>query len=287
MSDVLIIGNGPSGVSCSLYTSRAGLSTTIIGKDFGALSKAEKIENYYGFPTPVSGTELIERGLIQAKNLGVDVISDEVVSIGYDGEFTVKTKFGDYSAAALVLATGSKRAAPPIKGLTELEGKGVSYCAVCDAFFYKRKDVCVLGCCDYALSEATELISIANSVTILTNGAKPSDSIPSSIKVITTPISELIEKDEKLSRVVFKDNTSIEVAGLFVAVGVAGSADFAKKLGLETSGSNIVTNENMMTNIPGIFAIGDCTGGVLQIAKAVYDGAKAGLEVIKFLRNKK
>ncbi|WP_027399689.1 NAD(P)/FAD-dependent oxidoreductase [Anaerovorax odorimutans] len=287
MSEVLIIGNGPAGISAALYTARAGLKTTVIGKDTGALAKAEKIENYFGFEEPISGDKLISQGVAQAKRLGVEIINDEVVGLNYDGSFLVKTSKNQYSADSVILATGSSRTIPPIKGTSDYEGRGISYCAVCDAFFYRDQDVAVLGNSNYALSEAIELLPIVKSVTLITNGKSPVKNIPEGIKVITKEIASFEGEDELLSKVCFKDGSFINISGVFVAIGVAGSSDLAKKLGAETNGTKIVVDENMTTNIPGLFAAGDCTGGLLQISKAVYEGAKAGTETIKFIRENK
>lgn len=283
MSDVIIIGNGPAGISTALYTARAGFKTTIIGKDNGALNKAEKIENYYGFEQPISGSSLIADGISQAKRIGANVLSDEVVGISYNGKLVVQTKEKEYMADSVVIATGSSRSAPNIKGLKEFEGLGVSYCAVCDAFFYKGKDVAVLGSGEYAVHEALELLSTSKSVTLLTNGKSLNAIVPAGIGINLKEI-ESFQGDEILNKVLFKDGTSLDAAGVFVAVGVAGSSALAKKIGVETDGTKIVVDENMATPVPGLFAAGDCTGGMLQISKAVYDGAKAGTEVIKYLR---
>ncbi|MHB8131803.1 MAG: NAD(P)/FAD-dependent oxidoreductase [Mobilitalea sp.] len=285
MSDIIIIGNGPAGISAALYTTRAGIDTIIIGKDYGALGKASKIENYYGFEQPISGKNLIEDGIAQAKRLGAKILSDEVLGISYTDKLVVTTKEKEYSADSVIIATGSSRSTLPIKGLKEYEGHGVSYCAVCDAFFYKGKDVAVLGNGEYALHEAVELLPTSNSVTLLTNGKQPSTIIPDKIRVNTNTIESFTGND-LLNTVHFKDGSSLSIAGVFVAVGVAGSTDLAKKLGAVTEKNKIIIDENMATNIPGLFAAGDCTGGLLQISKAVYDGAKAGTEVIKYLRSK-
>ena len=284
MSNVIIIGNGPAGISTALYTTRAGIDTMVIGKDHGALGKASEIENYYGFSQPISGKDLITEGIEGARRLGADIITDEVLGISYTDKLLVTTKSGEYSADSVVIATGTTRYVPKINGLKELEGHGVSYCAVCDAFFYRGKDVAVLGDGEYALHEALELLQTSNSVTLLTNGKQPSILIPDKIKVNTKLIDSLIGNDV-LDSVVFQDDSSLPIAGLFVAIGVAGSADLAKKLGAETENSKILTDENMATNIPGLYAAGDCTGGLLQVSKAVYEGAKAGIEIIKYLRN--
>ena len=145
----------------------------IIGKDHGALGKASEIENYYGFSQPISGKDLISEGMEGARRLGAEIISDEVLGISYSDKLTVITEGGEYEADSVVLATGTSRMAPKIKGLKEYEGHGISYCAVCDAFFYRGKDVAVLGNGNYALHEALELLPTSSSVTILTNGKEP------------------------------------------------------------------------------------------------------------------
>ena len=286
MRDVLIIGSGPAGISAAIYTSRANLKTTVISKDLSPLVKSEKVENYYGFAQPISGEKLITDGIAQAKRFGTEIITDQVVSINFDGEFILETLDGEYRAKSIIIATGSNRTAPRIKGFPLFEGKGISYCATCDAFFYKGRDVAVLGCCEYALHEAQELLPIAKSVTLVTNGVMPIAEIPKEIPIIQAEISAF-EGDDALERIVFKDGKPLEVAGVFVAIGVAGSSDLAKKLGAQTEGLRIVVDENMATTVPGLFAAGDCTGGQMQIAKAVCEGARAGTEAIKHIRSKK
>ncbi|MGL4789928.1 MAG: NAD(P)/FAD-dependent oxidoreductase [Anaerotignaceae bacterium] len=281
--EIVIVGSGPAGVSAALYTARSGIKTTIISNGKTALNKAHKIENYYGFSKPISGDDLYAEGIEQAKALGVEVINGEIVGLSFLNKLAVLTTDKAYEGDAIILATGSSRNTPNIKGLKELEGKGISYCAVCDGFFFKNKPLAVLGSGQYALHEAMELLPIAQSVTILTDGKPLEVEIPKEINVITHKILE-IGGNGKVEQVVF-DNESIEVAGIFVAQGVAGSGDLAKKIGAQTEGTKIVVDENMSTNVAGLYAAGDCTGGMLQIAKAVYEGAKAGTEVVKYLRN--
>lgn len=283
---IVVIGGGPAGISASLYTARAGIHTTVIGRDGGALAKTDKIENYYGFSQPVSGRELLEAGQQQARRLGVELVAGEVLSIGYLDRFTVTTKEQSLEGDAVILATGASRSAPRIPGLERLEGRGVSYCAVCDAFFYRGKDVAVLGSGEYALHEARELLPVAGSVTLLTNGGNLSglgSALPKEIQVVEKRLSQL-EGEDQLEAVVFEDGSRIPLAGLFVAVGVASSSDLARKIGAAVEGSKILVNELMETTVPGLFAAGDCTGGLLQISKAVYEGAKAAVEAIRFVR---
>ena len=281
--DVIIIGSGPAGISSALYTVRSNLKTLVLSQNKGSLRKAEKIENYYGWDPALSGNELIATGINQAINLGVQIHYEEVLSIDYFDKLTVKTVKNSYQATSVLIATGAERNTPKIKGIKAFEGKGVSYCAVCDAFFYRQKPVAVLGNGEYALHEALELLPVAKSVTILTNGQPLTVTPPEAIIINPTPVKELLG-ESTLQQIHLENETFLEIQGLFVAYGIAGSTALARKLGAETSGNNIEINAEMQTNIPGLFAAGDCTGGLLQIAKAVYQGAQAGLSMVKYCR---
>lgn len=280
MYDVIVIGSGPAGITAAIYAKRRNLSILVISKGNGTLQKAEKIDNYYGFENGISGKELYVNGIKQAKNLGIDFIEDEVINIEYINQFTIETVNSKYEAKAVILATGVSRNVPNIKGIKEFEGKGVSYCAVCDSFFYKGKDVAVLGDGNYAIHEFETLKPIASSVTILTNGNAMVENRNSSIEVNNKKIREF-RGDTKLEEVEFEDNTIQNLNGVFIAMGTASSSDLARKIGARIENNNIIVNENMETTVPGLFACGDCTGGLLQISKAVYEGAKAGLAVLK------
>ena len=287
MYDVIIIGAGPAGITAGLYAKRANLNTAIIYKDESSLEKAELIENYYGFEDGISGKELYEKGIEQAKNLNIDVKNEEVVNIQISNiGFDIITDKEQYSSKTLIFATGNKKNTPKIKGIKELEGKGISYCAICDGFFYRNKNIAVLGSGKYAISETNELINLAKEITILTNGEKAPEIRADNVKIDTRKIRE-VRGEDKVEEVEFEDDNKLKTEGIFVAQGVAGSSEFAKKLGIITKNDKIIVDENMQTNIKGIYACGDCTGGLLQISKAVYEGTKAGLEVIKYLRENK
>lgn len=282
--DALVIGKGPAGITASIYIKRAGYNPIVIGKDGGALEKTEKIENYYGFKEPVSGKQLFLEGMKQAQNLGIEIVTDEVLSVEYDGKvYIVKTRGREYSAKTVIIATGTNRKKSKIKGIKEYEGKGVSYCAVCDAFFYRGKDVAVIGEGEYAIHEAKHLEKVANTVTILTNGITKPEKRYQNIEINEKEIEEL-QGEEHITNIKFKDNTNLNIEGIFVAIGIASSIDFARKLGAIVEGQNIVVDKKMKTNIPGLYACGDCTGGILQIAKAVYEGMTAGLSAISHIR---
>ena len=285
MAKVVVIGAGPAGVAAALYPARAGIATTVLTRGPGALARAEGIENYYGVPGPVSGAELERRGIEGAKAVGVQFVEAEAVGLTFTDKLTVETLSGDYPADAVILATGASRAAPSIPGLKALEGHGVGYCATCDAFFYRGKDVAVLGSGEYALHEASALLPLAKSVTLLTGGAPLTAEFPPEIALCTEKVEAILgEEAGKVTGVRLAGGRELPLDGVFVALGVAGSTALARKMGAEVDGNRIVVDEHMMTTVPGLFAAGDCTGGLLQVAKAVYEGAMAGNEAAKALR---
>lgn len=291
--DILIIGSGPAGISAALYAKRAGADVTVISRGSGALAKAERIENYYGLAEPVSGAELEANGIAGAKRLGVKFVEGEVVGLAMNDDFTglvVQTAKEKFEAGAVILAAGSTRLAPKIPGLKEMEGKGVSYCAICDAFFYRGKVAAVLGEGEYALHEAEILLPHASKVMLFTNGKEPTIAIPDSIEVHKGKVSavEAAKENgmERVSGVMTEDGTFTPVNGLFVALGTAGSVDLARKIGAAVDNNRIVTDAEMATNVPGLYAAGDCNGGLLQVVKAAYEGAVAGLAAAKYVRKR-
>ena len=284
MPDLVIVGSGPAGVSAALYAARAGVRTTVLTKGPGALDRAELIQNYYGFAEPISGAELERRGIEGAKALGVNFVTTEAVGLTYTDRLTVETLAGEFPADAVILATGASRAAPKIPGLVGLEGHGVSYCATCDAFFYRGKDVAVLGNGEYALHEVQALLPVVKSVTLLTNGSPLTAQFPSEVAVHPEKIDAILG-EERVTGVQLNSGGIVELSGVFVALGVAGSTALARKLGAEVDGNRIVVDpRTMQTTLPGLYAAGDCTGGLLQVAKAIYEGALAGTEAAKALR---
>lgn len=286
-SDVVIIGKGPAGISAALYAVRANLSVIVVGKDSGALGKAHKIDNYYGFPEGISGEELFQNGIKGAERLGVQVITDEIFEISNENNlFRLTGSTADYEASACILAAGSSRKTLPIRGLKEYEGKGVSYCAVCDAFFYRNLPVAVVGSGEYAASEASHLQPIASEVTILTNGGPMNAAVPEGVKVNEKMI-QYVSGDDLLTTVTFEDGSTMRTDGFFIAIGTASSTDLARKLGVVTPEGKIEADENMATFIPGFYTAGDCNGGLLQVAKAVCDGALAGTSAVQYIRELK
>ena len=285
MYDVIVLGKGPAGIQAALYIKRASLNVLVIGKDGGALAKTDKIGNYYGF-TQISGPELLEQGYKHAKSLGIELIEEEVTGLSFGLEYTVTTTQNTYLSKAVIIATGSPRATVKIPNLKELEGKGVSYCAICDAFFYRKKIVGVLGHGDYAAQEAHELVNVADEVIVFTNGLEPTGQFDSRVKFIKNRIKNLVGRD-RLQAVTLDNDSTIEINGLFIALGSASATDLALKIGALVENNKIIVDEKKQTNVPGLFAAGDCTPGMMQIAKAVGDGCVAGLECIAYIRNLK
>lgn len=284
MYDVIVIGSGPAGISASIYLKRAQKNVCIITDGNSALKRTNKIENYYGIVS-ISGEDLYNTGVEQAEKLEISIVKDEVTNISFEKHFIVRTVNSEYEAKYVVIATGTNRAAPKVKGIKEFEGKGISYCAICDGFFYKDKNVAVVGSGNYAIHEAETLKLIANSVTILTNGQKMIENRDAAdFEVDETPIREF-RGDNVIKEVKFENNNTKAIDGVFIAIGTASSVDLARKIGAVIKGNNIVTNENMQTTVRGLYACGDCTGGLLQVNKAVYEGAVAALDIIKNLNS--
>lgn len=282
MIDVIIIGAGPAGISAGLYAKRANTNVLILYSGESNLEKAEKIDNYYGFENGISGKDLYNIGIKQAQNIGIKLKNEEVLHIEQEEQgFKVTTTEDFYTTKAVIISTGNKKLRPNIKGIQEFEGKGVSYCAICDGFFYRNKNVAVIGNGEFAINEANILKKIANNVTILTNGLDMQKN--EEFQINMNRIKE-IKGGLRVQEVVFEDNSLLEIDGLFVALGEAGGADFAKKMGVFTNNDSIIVDENMQTNIKGLYSCGNVNGGLLQISKAVYEGAIAGLAASKYIR---
>lgn len=280
--DALIIGKGPAGVQAALYMYRANVRPLIIGKDLGASEQAQIVDNFYGYPS-IGGPELIEIGIKQATDMGIEVVTDEVLSIRYEDEkYIVTTPLTTYKVIALLLATGTQRTIPRVRKIRNFHGKGVSYCAVCDAFFYRNKTVGVLGNASYAAHEAAELVEICDKVYVFTDGKDLEAEFDPRCIIITDKLKTVLG-DEKVSGLE-TDLTVINLDGIFVALGSASSTDIATQIGLEIANGRIVVNSEQETMIPGLYAAGDCTPGPQQIAKAVSDGCIAGMNMVSYVR---
>jgi thioredoxin reductase (NADPH) len=285
MIDTVIIGSGPAGISAAIYLKMVGIDSLILTTNNSSLHKAKEIENYYGFKK-ISGEELYNTGIEQAKSFDIPVIEEEVIGIDYDDTYTVITDKNSYKTRTIILATGLSRRSLTTRSLQQFEGSGISYCAVCDGFFYKNKTIGVVGNSNYAIKEISHLKNISNDIILFTNG-ESDDELKKNFDfpIYTNKIKEFLG-DKRLEKVLLDNDEEIKVDGLFIAVGVASGIDFAKKLGIESKDNKIIVDEEMKTNIPGIFAIGDVIGGSLQVNKAASDGGIVSKSIVKYLREK-
>ncbi len=285
MKQVIIIGYGPAGISAALYLKHAGIDPFVIGKDHGSFSSGrEDIDNYYGFSETINGKDLIENGLKQAKRQGIELANEPVIGLSeIESGFIVKTEHHEYQTKAVLLATGKRRLALNKPGFKKFIGKGISLCATCDGFFYRKKKLAIIGTGKYMLQELSHLKRVTDDITIFTNG-KPFNE-ETGYPVVTEPIKSFVGK-QKLQEIHTTKNV-YPFDGAFVAIGTPSALEFAQTLGIVMDKQNIVVDENYETNIPGLFAAGDIIGGKLQIAKAVYDGMMVAEMIYNCLNNNK
>jgi thioredoxin reductase (NADPH) len=298
--EVIIIGGGPAGLSAALYTSRARLSSLLIEKGAvgGQITNAELIENYPGFPQGISGLELGQLIHQQATRYGLETLAAEATGLELQGEKRVViTTKGKFTAKAVIIASGSERRKLGIPGEEELTGRGVSYCATCDGPFFRDRTVAVVGGGDAAITEALHLVKFATRVklihrrhelratTILQEKARAEPKIEF---LLDTKVEGIEGKDIvkrlNLSNVVSGEKTALDVAGVFVAIGLKPNTDYLKGvLPLDEAGY-IVTNEKMETTVAGIFAAGDVRlNSARQAITAAGDGATAAVYARKFI----
>ncbi|MDA8085764.1 MAG: FAD-dependent oxidoreductase [Nitrospiraceae bacterium] len=300
--DVLIIGGGPAGLTAAQYAARAGLKAVVIDKSpsAGALGFASRIENYPGLETALSGRELLDIFRRQAVNFGAKYVEAQVVGVNLSGNVKeVFTMEGTYSGKTIIVATGAMGRKPTIRGEAEFLGKGVSYCAVCDAAFFRDKTVCVIGGSEEAVKEAGHLLRNCREVYLISPSKKLG--IEPDHPVLKAPNLRLIEGTtvtailggEAVERVRIVDSEKredeIEVSGVFVYLhGSKPIIDFLTEA-VELSDSDcIVTNRMMETSIPGVFSAGDVTCvEVRQVVVAAANGAVAALSAEKFITHKK
>ncbi len=287
--DVIIIGAGPAGVQAGLYLVRANKSVLVLHTpDIGSLGNAKTIENFYGVGA-IDGKSLMGIGVDQLKKLGANVKECVVSSVAIDYEtndVVVSSAENRFMSKSLILAMGK---AIEKKGEFELpEASGVSFCALCDGYFYRGKKVAVLGDKEYAFAEFEHLLNVTDDITLLTN-AKSSKKLPKTItKINNNKILGIKKGKKRLIEVCFADGSHEEFDGLFVAEGDFDNNAISKILGIVIdSQGHVKVDDNMMTNVEGVFACGDMIGAPYQIAKAVADGMKAGLSVINFLNKQK
>ncbi|MBO4358255.1 MAG: thioredoxin-disulfide reductase [Erysipelotrichaceae bacterium] len=294
--DVIIIGAGPAGLSAAVYARRAGLDVLVIESEVygGKLSKTYEIENYPGI-RKIQGLELAQQLTDHAKDLGAELITGEVKEIvcSDDSKAVILKNGNEYEAPYVIVATGTKERMLDVPHAEEYTGRGISYCAVCDGFFYRNRKVAVIGGGNSALEESLYLASLAEKVTIiirrdvfraeagLVGRIRNNDRIDVIVKHL--PDSLRIE-DGKITGLVIKDTESgeletIECDGIFPYIGADPCTEFLDSSLLDENGY-IIVNEDMSTNIDGIYAAGDCTRKRLrQVVTACSDGAIAASSI--------
>jgi thioredoxin reductase (NADPH) len=282
MVDVIVVGGGPAGISAAIYLQRFKRDVLVLMKDQGALAKSDAIENYYGIVEAVSGTELIARGVAQAERLGVKVRKEEVLAIEAGDGFTVKTAQNVYAAKTVLLATGMSRTNLKVRRYNDFVGLGISFCAVCDGFLYRQKRIGIVGNGEFMLEELDNLRNFSKDLTVFTNGETLVHA-PENVRIVAEPLVEILGTDRLSGVATATAQYPLDV--LFVAIGTASASDFAIRIGAMMDNNKIVVDGDFMTNIEGLFAAGDCIGGLAQVAKAVSDGAQAGIAIHKHLKS--
>jgi thioredoxin reductase (NADPH) len=302
LHDIIIIGGGPAGLTAGLYASRNKLSTLLIEKGLigGNINEAEKVDNYPGFPQGISGMELTSLMHQQALQYGVEVVSDEAKAIKIEdkGKTTI-TSQGSFSAKALIIAGGSERQKLNVPGEKEYTGKGVSYCATCDAPFFRGKRVAVVGGGNAALYEALHIAKFASQVSIIHRRDQLRATPVVQDKVLAEPNIEFIwntvvkevqgdtfVRGLKVADVNSGKESFLEVDGVFVAIGLTPNTSYLKDIVPVDDRGYIIVDMNMETNVPGIFAAGDIrSNSIRQAIAAAGDGAIAAISASKYIDN--
>jgi thioredoxin reductase (NADPH) len=298
--EVIIIGGGPAGLTAGLYTSRAGLKSLLVERGIfgGQIVNAALVENYPGFPQGIPGLELGSLMHQQATKYGLEIVTAEVTGIAQGQPYSASTTEGSFEAAAIIIAAGSEYRKLEVAGEERLSGHGVSYCATCDGFLFRDREVAVVGGGDTAITDAMELSRHAKKVYVIHRRdqlragqvlQQRAFAQPKLEFVWDTVVEEVLGdkvlEELKLRNVKTGQESSLKVDGVFVAVGLmANSQQFFNILELDDTGY-IVTDEMMATSAPGIFAAGDIRrNSPRQVAAAVGDGVTAAKSAFKYVQ---
>ncbi len=288
MRNCVIIGAGPAGMNAALYLKRGGIEPIIIESDVpgGKMLKTYKIENYLGYES-IDGGELALKMSKQVKDLGVKIIRDKVIKVSHDDKFVIKCENNEFISDYVIVATGRIPRKLGLKNESELIGRGISYCAVCDGAFYKDKEVAIIGGGDSALTEALYLSDLCLKVYVLARkDLRASDVLQNRVKnkdniviLKNVEVSEILGND-KLSSILLNNGDRLDVSGMFIAIGGNSELSFLDSLGVELVNGYIKTNDRMESNIKGLYAAGDVRyKDFYQIITAASDGAIAALSI--------
>ena len=298
--DLAIIGGGPAGLAAGIYGARAALKTVLfeLGMPGGLAASTDVIENYPGFSEGVGGPELAQSMEAQAKRFGLEIVYSGVEEIAKkEGYFLLKTDDGEFKTGAVILATGAKPNFLKVKGETEYHGRGVSYCATCDGAFFRGKKLAVIGGGDSAVEEALFLTKFADKVSIVhrrgelraTKYLQQKAMKNDRIDFVWHSVPVEIRGQDTVGSVAIKDVRSGEISdlpvdGVFIYVGHSPSTDLIKGLAELDEKGYIITDDEMRTGTPGLFAAGDVRKKILrQVVTAVADGAIAAVAAEKYL----
>jgi thioredoxin reductase (NADPH) len=298
--DIVIIGSGPAGYTAAIYAARANLSVLMLqGYQVGGqLMLTSDVENYPGFEEGILGPPMMEKFEAQARRFGTEVIPEDVISIDFNKRpFKVTTDSGEYQARAIIISTGASAKWLGLPSEQRLQGRGVSACATCDGFFFKKKDVAVIGGGDTAMEEATFLTRYANHVTVIHRRDKFRASKimqdrafknPKISVIWDTEITEVLGENEvtglRLHNVKTDEESILPVQGFFLAIGHRPNTDLFKGILDMDKVGYIVPVEHTMTNIPGVFAAGDVTDHrYRQAVTAAGDGCRAAIDAERWL----
>jgi len=298
--DVVIIGGGPAGLTAGLYTSRALLSSLLIEKGMvgGQITYAAQVDNYPGFPEGINGIELTQLMHQQATKYGLVTLTAEVDAIELrKNQKVVKTTEGDFTARTVIIAGGSERYKLGVPGEGEFTGRGVSYCATCDAAFFKEEPVAVIGGGNAAVTEAVHLAKFASRTVVIhrRNELRAARILQEKafaepkIEFLWDTVVEAIEGEDVVNRLRLRnvqtgEKSTLDISGIFVAIGFKPNTGYLKGvLPLDAAGA-IITNEKMEVGVPGIFAAGDIrSNSIRQVIAAAGDGAVAAINAEKFI----
>ena len=291
--DLIIIGAGPAGLTSAIYAGRANLNVLVIEKEgIGSLLMAHKIDNYPGFSDGITGKELYEKMKKQALKYGVNFRKSTLLGIDLiENKKIVKTNSENLLAKSVIIASGwAKNNSSKIKGEKEFLGKGVSYCANCDGAFTKNMIVGVFGESEEALEEALFLTRYAKEVIMFTHNYKKSF-LNDKLKIVSKATLEEIKGNDYVEYVEINENDEkkiYKVDYVFLYLGTKNPTELYSDVAVLNSQGYLITDDNMKTNIDGVFAAGDIREKkVRQISTAISDGTIAAMEVIKYIAKNK
>jgi thioredoxin reductase (NADPH) len=298
--DVIIIGGGPAGLSAGIYTARSRRNTLLIEKDIigGNIVNATMVENYPGFPDGISGYDLTQLMHTQATNFGMETVMTEITGLQDGGKLkTIRTGEGEFSSRTVIIAGGSLRQSLGVPGEKAFTGRGVSYCATCDAAFFTDQPVAVVGGGNVAIQEAIHLTRFATIVNLIHRRAELRATrieqeralAESKIKLLWNSVVVAVEGGDTVERLKLRNTLDgkesiLDVKGVFVSIGFSPNTAYLKGIVPLDDGGYVVVDKNMATGVPGIFAAGDIrSGSVRQVVTACGDGATAAISADKYI----